>query len=180
MGILVCGLNGAGKSTLGKALAERLGFYFLDNEDLYFPGRKPKEAYPDPRSQEEARALLLEEIKGHRDFVLAAVKGDYGEAVLPFFRVAILVNVPREIRLRRVRERSFQKFGARMLPGGDLYQQEESFFRMVADRPEDMVGNWLRALRCPVINLDGTKPIQENVEYLAGHPALVGLVYGNR
>ena len=27
-GIIVCGLNGAGKSTLGKALAEKMHFYF--------------------------------------------------------------------------------------------------------------------------------------------------------
>jgi len=40
-GILVCGLNGAGKSTLGKALAEKLHFYFIDNEDLYFPKTDP-------------------------------------------------------------------------------------------------------------------------------------------
>ena len=37
IGIIVCGLNGVGKSTLGKALAEKLNFYFIDNEDLYFP-----------------------------------------------------------------------------------------------------------------------------------------------
>ena len=29
-GIVICGLNGAGKSTLGKALAEKLDFYFID------------------------------------------------------------------------------------------------------------------------------------------------------
>ena len=32
-GIIMCGLNGSGKSTLGKALAERLHFYFIDNEE---------------------------------------------------------------------------------------------------------------------------------------------------
>lgn len=32
----MCGLNGTGKSTLGKAVAEKLGFYFLDSEELCF------------------------------------------------------------------------------------------------------------------------------------------------
>ena len=41
MGILICGLNGAGKSTLGKALAERLGYEFIDNEDLWFTKTDP-------------------------------------------------------------------------------------------------------------------------------------------
>ena len=39
-GIVICGLNGAGKSTLGKALAEKLDFYFIDNEH-YFTGFTP-------------------------------------------------------------------------------------------------------------------------------------------
>ena len=34
-GIVICGLNGAGKSTLGKALAEKLDFYFIDNESVF-------------------------------------------------------------------------------------------------------------------------------------------------
>ena len=36
IGIQICGLNGCGKSTLGKALAERIGFYFIDNEFFVF------------------------------------------------------------------------------------------------------------------------------------------------
>ena len=40
-GIVICGLNGAGKSTLGKALAERLRFYFIDSEDLFFQKTYP-------------------------------------------------------------------------------------------------------------------------------------------
>ncbi len=44
-GIIVCGLNGAGKSTLGRALAEKLHYHFIDNEDLYFPGKDPHNPY---------------------------------------------------------------------------------------------------------------------------------------
>ena len=45
MGILICGLNGSGKSTLGKALADRMGYEFIDNEDLYFPKADPSYAF---------------------------------------------------------------------------------------------------------------------------------------
>ena len=50
-GIIICGLNGTGKSTLGKALAEKLHFYFIDNEDLYFPKIDPAYVYADPRTR---------------------------------------------------------------------------------------------------------------------------------
>ncbi len=166
-GILVCGLNGAGKSTLGKALARKLQVHFIDVEDLYFPKTDPADPYAVQRTQEEVEKLLLEEVRAHEGFVFAAVKGDYGEAVYPFFQVAVLVEVPRELRLERVRNRSFQRFGSRMLPGGDQYEREERFFALVRSRDEDTVEKWLRHLSCPVRRVDGTRPVEENVDFIA-------------
>lgn len=167
-GIVVCGLNGCGKSTLSRALAEKLGLYFIDNENLYFSRNAADEPYANPRTRAEAEALLMEEVRRHGDFVFAAVKGDYGSAILPLYRYAVLIEVPKEIRLRRVRDRSFQKFGGRMKPGGDLYESEEVFFQTAAARPEDYAESWVRTLSCPVVVVDGTRPVEENVERLAG------------
>lgn len=165
-GILVCGLNGSGKSTLGRALAQRLGFRFIDSEDLFFPKTDPNYLYASPRTREETEELLWNEIQTHESFVLAAVKGDYGERVYPFYKYVILIDVPKEIRLRRVRERSFQKFGERMRQGGDLFETEERFYKKVESRPDNFVEEWLQELKCPVLRVDGTKDIQENVELI--------------
>lgn len=165
-GILLCGLNGAGKSTLGKALAEKLGFHFVDNEDLYFPKTDPHYLYASPRTREEAERLLWREIKAHGSFVFASVLGDYGDAVRSLFQYAVLLQAPRELRLRRVERRSFQKFGSRMLPGGDLYEREQAFFALAASRDENLVEEWARSLSCPVMRADGTKPVQENVDLI--------------
>lgn len=73
-----------------------------------------------------------------------------------------MLDVPRDIRLQRVKDRSFQKFGNRMLSGGDLFEQEEKFFRFVESRNENTVEEWVKSLKCPVIRIDGTKPIDEN------------------
>ena len=165
-GIIVCGLNGVGKSTLGKALAEELKFRFIDNEDLYFPKTDPDYLYAAPRTRDKVEALLESEIKEHPDFVFASVRGDYGESICRSFRYAVLISVPRDIRLERVRNRSFQKFGDRMLPGGDLHEQEEAFFDFVAARPENLVEEWIKSLRCSVIRVDGTRPVEENVRII--------------
>ncbi len=78
-GILLCGLNGVGKNTLGKALADAMDFYFIDNEDLYFPKTDPHYMYASPRAKIEVKKLLLEKIASHENFIFASVKGDYGE-----------------------------------------------------------------------------------------------------
>lgn len=165
-GIIICGLNGTGKSTLGKALAQELHYHFIDNEDLYFPKTNPDYLYASPRTRQEVEALLYQELRTHKDFIFASVKGDYGKAVYSLFQYAILLTVPKEIRIQRIRRRSFEKFGSRMLPGGDLYEQEENFFQLAASRAENMVEEWIQVLNCPVIRIDGTRPIQENVAQL--------------
>lgn len=165
-GIIICGLNGTGKSTLGKALAERLHFYFIDNEDLYFPKTDPVYTYADPRTREQVEKLLFNEIKAHENFIFASVKGDYGESVYPFFQYAIIIDVPKNIRIERIKNRSFQKFGNRMLSGGDLYEQEERFFDFAKSRAEDTVEKWVQALTCPIIRIDGTEPIEKNINFI--------------
>lgn len=165
-GIIVCGLNGSGKSTLGKFLSDKLNFYFIDNEDLYFPKTDPNYIYAFQRTREEVEKLLFNEIEAHENFVFTSVKGDYGEAIYPLFKYAVLLEVPKDIRLQRVKNRSFQKFGDRMLPGGDLYEQEENFFDFVRSRAENTVEEWIKTVSCPVIRVDGTKPVEKNVNLI--------------
>ena len=164
-GIIICGLNGAGKSTLGKALAKELGFCFIDNEDLYFPKNDPDYLYASPRTRKEVEVLLESAVNAHEDFVFASVLGDY-DSIGPYFRYVVLISLPKDIRMERIKNRSFQKFGDRMLPGGDLYEQEQKFFDLARSRAENSVEEWAASLSCPVIRVDGTKSAAENIKYI--------------
>lgn len=166
IGIQICGLNGCGKSTIGRALAKKVGFHFIDNEDLYFPKTDANKPYANARTRKEVEKLLMNEVQEHSNFVFSSVKGDYGDEIIPLYSYVVLVEVPKEVRLQRVRNRSFQKFGKRVLPDGDLFEPEESFFQLVASRPEDYCESWVRTLNCPVIRIDGTKPVDENIELI--------------
>ena len=130
IGIQICGLNGCGKSTLGKALAEKLDFHFIDNENLYFAREHANEPYTNPKSEEEVERLLINEVIEHPNFIFSAVRGNYGKEIIPMYNYVVVIEAPKEVRSQRVRNRSFQKFGKRMLIGGDLYEREEAFFRM--------------------------------------------------
>jgi len=161
--IIVCGGNGAGKSTLGKRLAAELGWTFRDIEEYYFPINDTDYNYSEARTKEEVSKLLLADMKEHENFILASVKGEFGCEVSELFTCAILIEVPKELRMERVRERSNQKFGDRMLPGGDLYEKEEQFFDMVEKRPEDYTTRWLETVDMPIIRVDGTCMIEANI-----------------
>lgn len=160
-GVLICGCNGCGKTTLGRALAGRLGVRFLDIEDYFFPNRNSDYPYREARSRREVIDLLTADTAGEEPFILVAVKGDFGPEIESRFACAVLLTAPGEVRSRRLRERSFGRFGERMRPGGNLYQAEERFFRAAAALSPDEVAGWVEGLACPVIRIDSEKPTEE-------------------
>ena len=124
------------------------------------------DAYSVQRTEEEVAALLLKDLEENEDVVLASVRGNYSEQIEKLFDLAVYIDIPKEIRMARVRKRSNDKFGNRMLPGGDLYESEERFFKMVEERSDDHAKRWLTELSCPVISINGTVEVANNVEIL--------------
>lgn len=177
--IIICGGNGVGKSTLGKHLAERLHCPFLDIENYFFPNRKPESPYEEAKSRDEVSRALLTDLQKYEICVLAAVKGNYGTEAEALFTRAVLLEAPKELRMQRIRQRSFQKFGDKMLPGGALYEKEEAFFAMAESRPEDAVRDWLKSLGLPVLRLGGAKPVEENVRQIISTLANANASHGN-
>ncbi|MBQ3228275.1 MAG: AAA family ATPase [Clostridia bacterium] len=159
-GIAIVGLNGSGKTTLGRGLAERLGYYRMDVEDYYFP--KSDVPYAVARTREEVERLMLADIKEHGDFVLSAVCADFA-AIEPFYELIVYLEAPKEERMERIRQRSVDKFGSRVLPGGDMYEQEENFFAFAAKRTPDKIEKWIKTVACPVLRIDSRKPTEELV-----------------
>ena len=174
-GILVCGLNGAGKSTIGRALAEALGYEFIDSEELYFPQagallasssqvvQSARYPYSDPKNYDEAKAELLRRASLNPNFVLASVKGDFGAELFPLLSCAVFVSIPESVRAERVFSRSYRKFGSRMLIGGDLFAEEQSFIKMALSRTEGSITEYLQSLAVPVIRVSGLANMEENV-----------------
>ena len=82
------------------------------------------------------------------------------------YTLVVYLDVPFDMRMKRIRQRAIDKFGDRVLPGGDMYEQEEKFFAYAEKRTPENIEKWLKTLSCKTIRLDGTKPIQENVEHI--------------
>lgn len=158
--IVVFGANGCGKTTLARALAERLCIPHFDVEDYYF--EEAELPYSKPRTKEAVAALLLSDMKRADAFVLSGVTCAFGAEIASMYRLGVFLTVPDTVRFRRVEQRSAEKFGARVLPGGDMYEQESAFFEFVKTRALEPIAAWAETLPCPVLRLDGTRPIAEN------------------
>ena len=163
-GICICGLNGSGKTTLASALAKELKLKHMDIEQYYFTSTD--NPYASSRTRAEVEQLLLEDIKQNPRFAFSAVNGNMIPEINANYDLVVYLNVPLDMRMKRIRQRAIDKFGDRVLPGGDMYEQEEKFFAYAEKRTPEKIDNWLETLSCRVIRLDGTKPIQENVEFI--------------
>lgn len=173
-GIAIAGANGSGKSTLGKYMADLLQYRHMDAEDYYF--RESAIPYENSRTKEEVQKLLYADIKKYGQFIVSAVNCDFGEKINRLYDFVVFIDVPLEIRLERVKQRSLRQFGSRILPGGDLYEQEQRFFSFVASRTMEKTEAWLERVKCPVIHIDGTRPIAENARLIMDRSEIRGQV----
>lgn len=164
-GIIIFGANGSGKTTLGRELARILSFKHIDIEDYCF--EESEIPYAKPRSREDYLKLMLADIEKYRSFVVTTVIGDLGDIIPKFYEFAVYLSAPFELRMERVKQRSYKQYGERILQGGDMYEQEQKFFDFVASRPLIKIDQWAENLSCPIIHIDGTEDWHTNAENIA-------------
>jgi adenylate kinase family enzyme len=160
-GIIVFGLNGSGKSTIGRQLANELDYKYMDIEDYFF--MESDIPYTRERTREECLSLMIADIKIHSNFVLSSVKGNFGDEIVSFYKLGVFIDVPYTTRIKRVEQRSKDKFRDRVEMGGDMYESEKVFLEFVKSRDVKSVEQWSDTLNCPIINIDGTRDIMDNV-----------------
>ena len=181
-GIAIFGLNGGGKSTLTHALAKEIDYFEMDVEDYYFPEQRESRKwalenssiiatehlgdlpFSKPRTRSEVQAALMEDIKNHPRFILSGVTMNWSDEILSQIDIAFWIQTPLEERLKRIQSREEKRFGARVLAGGDMYKQQMEFRKIVENRDSKAVEECAMRFDCPVIVLDGTLPIECNLE----------------
>jgi len=143
--IHILGASGSGTSTLGTALARRLQVPHTDADSLHWVPTDPP--YTTPRPPDDRQALLLRTlpVAGHWVFSGAA--------------------------MTRLRRREAARFGARILPGGDMATINAAFIAWA--EAYDTAGSlrrglitheaWLADQLAPVLRLDSLAPVEQLV-----------------
>ena len=167
--IHVVGASGSGTTTLAKALAERLDAKHLDTDDFFWLPTQPP--YTTPRLAADRVTLLRETMAGVRRWMLSGSLMGWGDSLIPNFDLTVFLYTPPEIRIPRIEAREQQRYGARIEPGGDMHAQSLEFIEWARgyDRP-DFAGRslarhraWLAGMPCRVLELDGTRTVEEGV-----------------
>lgn len=174
-GIILFGGMGVGDTTLGREVALQLGWPHFDLDDYIWRWDTPL-PFTKTRPREEKIALLSEAISGHPHFVMSGSMWSFRKSFEPLFDLAVFLTAPAGIREARIRSRELARWGARVLPGGDMYESEGSIYRDYAacvrsydEGPADQYSRaqheaWILEMPCPVLRLDGTAEICENAK----------------
>ena len=168
--IHIYGASGSGTSTLGRKISEELGYKFMDTDDYFWLPTNPK--YTTKRSKEERFALMKKDILENENVVISGSLADWGDELIPLFTLAIRLVTDTEIRLKRIKQRERDKFGERIAPGGDMYQQHLDFIEWAGKYDTGSVNmrskakhdEWQKLLQCKQIILNGADDLDKNLE----------------
>jgi adenylate kinase family enzyme len=172
--IHIFGASGSGTSTLGRKIAARFDLKFLEADDFYWVPSDPP--YQSARDRVARQQLLLDALSGQTRWVLAGSICGWGDVAIDLFELAVFVETPTAIRLERLRAREQSRFGERLLASGDMHSNHTAFMAWAASyddgsidiRSRKMHEEWLHHLKCPVVRIDGSRPIDNNIEALSG------------
>jgi adenylate kinase family enzyme len=168
--IHIMGASGAGVTTLGRALADALALPHHDTDDYFWIPTTPP--YREQRDAAERLRLMREMFLPRADWVLSGGLSGWGDELVPHFDLVVFLKTSREVRMQRLRARETTHFGAEVVaPGGWRHEETESFLEW-ASHYEDGTREgrklarheaWLATLPCPVLRLDGARPLGELV-----------------
>ena len=170
--IHILGASGAGTTTLGKAIGEKYGHTHLDTDDFFWEQTDPP--FTQKREVGERQRRIAAEIARHEKWVLSGSMTDWGDRFLPHFDLVIYIYTQTEIRLKRLHIREEKRFGARIQPGGDMYDEHQNFLVWASEydtgdlqmRSACMHAAWLEKVPCRIIRMDGALPLEENLKLL--------------
>ncbi|MHB8964141.1 MAG: AAA family ATPase [Saccharofermentanales bacterium] len=153
------GANGSGKSTLGRELSCALNFAHFDVEDYWF--YKTDIPYTAIRTPEERNEMLLSDMKKHGLFVVSGDISGWSDEFLAMFNLAVFLTAPTEIRMKRIENREYARWGDRVCEGGDMYESQKKFREFASTRDVGLLEQSALKYSCPVLRVDSTKALEE-------------------
>lgn len=175
-GIILFGAMGVGDTTLGKEIAKRLNLPHFDLDDYHWRWDTDI-PYTVFRPREERTESILKAISEHPRFVMSGSMWSIRKTFEALFDMAVFITAPVEVCAERLRIRSITRWGDRVLPGGDMYERDDLYKDYLAaakSYDQDICPQmcriqheeWAKELPCPVLRVDGTKPIAENAIWI--------------
>lgn len=166
--IHVFGASGSGTTTLAKKISEELDYKMMDTDEYYWMPTEPK--FTIKRPIEERLELMIKDIDNSENIVISGSLTDWGDVLIPYFTLAIRIEMEQDLRIDRLVKREKERYGSRIEPGGDMYQQHIDFVKWAKAydnggmdmRSRVKHDDWQKLLLCDILYLDGADTLENN------------------
>jgi adenylate kinase family enzyme len=132
--VVIIGASGTGKTTLAHAVAKRLGCPVFDSDHYWHVQTDPP--YQLQRFPEERISLLSADISGHPSWVISGNVIVWDPPLKTDISLVVFLYVSPDIRLQRIQQREQERFGSRILSGGDMESEHKDFMKWTAGYDE--------------------------------------------
>jgi adenylate kinase family enzyme len=177
--IHVMGASGSGTTTLGHHLGARLAIPHLDTDDFFWMPTDPP--YTTLRPVSERLDLVQAEMsRSPQGWVLTGSALKWGTPLEPLYDLIVFLTIDPALRMERILSRERERYGARILPGGDMAETSRKFLDWAASydtagpeqRSRVAHEAWLLTQTAPILRLDSAAPVEELVKAVLAHPVV--------
>jgi len=170
--IHIFGASGSGSTTFARALEKAHGYHFIDTDDAIWKDTDPP--FRQRKTEKESLEYLEKELCCHVYNVISGAFVGWGDPVKDKIDLFVYMVLPLEIRLERIQKREENRFGDRVLPGGDLYLQHLDFLDWVSQyetldihtRSMAQHEKWLQSVKKTVLKVTEPMTIEELLEWI--------------
>ena len=122
------------------------------------------------RPPKERIERMKKDIDQSEKVVISGSLTDWGDVLIPYFTLAIRIEMDQNIRIERLEKREKERYGSRIEPGGDMHQQHIDFVEWAKSydnggmdiRSKAKHDEWQKLLSCNILYLDGNDKLDDN------------------
>ena len=106
--IHIFGASASGTTTLGQKICDELGYTLMDTDDYFWLPMNPP--FSQKRPREERIELMKKDMDETENVVLSGSIAGWGDALIPYFTLAVRIEMDPAIRIDRLVKREKQRY----------------------------------------------------------------------
>ncbi|MDQ1095502.1 MULTISPECIES: adenylate kinase [Chryseobacterium] len=171
MKLHIFGASGSGVTTLGYALSAETGLAYFDSDDYFWI--KTKIPFTEKRNPDERNRLIMKDLEAAGKWILGGSTFTWGNNLFPDFDLVVFLYVPAEVRMERLKKREWERYGDIIFKDAERSRLHKEFITWaegydfkteLTNRTLKAHQAWLEQLKCPVLKIIGTQPVEEKVQ----------------
>lgn len=174
MKIHLFGASSSGVTTLGHALAKKLNISYFDSDQYFWLPTNPP--FTSKRNPEERNQLIKTELTATENWIFGGSSVSWGDDVFPKFDLIVFLWLPPEIRLKRLKEREFERYGSAIYENPDRNKAYQEFMEWASKYDIDpkesgftgrslkVHEDWIKSLNREVLEIRGDFSVEERIQ----------------